>query len=214
MTELYPSIAVHTWEQATALYTGLFSEPVSISSKQNSSGALVDDFAHCELSLIALASEDEISKAGVDVEGLILKDIVSGYLLLLTIWNSTLRKREPFFLTVVPWEVVIDVGWDVTRPYSLEIHQSVFGVNTTNIHFASSPGHQTVLRGVVGVFWQEPSAFWEGVEGAIGKLVGWQLCGRSSALVFALYRFVGLRILGVVEWDSSSAEVTEIGILQ
>ena len=50
---------------------------MSISSKRNSSGALVDDFAHCELSLIALASEDEISQAGVDVEGLILKDIVS-----------------------------------------------------------------------------------------------------------------------------------------
>jgi len=33
MTALYPSIAAHTWLLATALYTGLFSDPVRISSK-------------------------------------------------------------------------------------------------------------------------------------------------------------------------------------
>src|ERR1700733_3061374 len=71
----------------------------------------------------------------------------------------------------------------------------------------------SVLRGVVGVFGREPSAFWEGETGAVGKLICWRLRGRSSALMYALYRFVGMRILGVVERDISSTEATEIGRL-
>lgn len=71
-TALKPSIAAATWLRATALYTGLFSDPARMSSKWKSCAVAVVDLACCGKSLIPFAAPLVVCHADSALDGRIL----------------------------------------------------------------------------------------------------------------------------------------------
>ena len=141
------------------------------SSKWNSGGAALEDFAYCGLSLMVWEFEAGRSHATVFGVGLTLDEKKGNICVRVSKGRgggvALPNRNKHFICSGLGEHTWVDFSGDITRFDRLEINQSLFRVDSAHVHLAGTNTTQRIIGPI-------PTRGRRGLRSAPVRLLGWR----------------------------------------